>query len=991
MSETKELLKRLAIQIRDERKIGANTAQRVGSFLLSLVESGEDIEELAMYFLRKDQPDETRFLINFLAGATFGNFNEGPLGTGACVKIDPATGKSYVEVDELFVRMKAYFQELVIEKLSHVGGNVILSPARMQCIKVEEFPDFYRCFFLATDGEKTIDNEFAVDDQVTIRQFNVKPDIHQNVSNRYYWRLVVGIGDDYIDLSKVDCDAGSDMPLPGDDICQLGNRSDKSRQNAIILSSFGSGSPCIQHYKGINSFSLVGKKVTEIGEDSAFTGKVTIGKGSTGFENLEDKPDIAAINKAILDALGIATEAIQVANEIQETVNELDDVLDGTFADGIIEKSEAKAIEKYINTINNTKSAVEATYNKLYLNAYLEGTPKTALLNAKVSLFGSISALISGINSAIADGKVTTVEKNNVDSKFSLFNSAYADFNTAVESANKSIQDKLKSYADKAQQSADKVQTSLNNIPLAVKNSIAQNLGYISFAALEAAASKGTTIIKDGKINTELIEATAIITAQVIADAIRTNTLNVNNKFIVEKDGTFKGVGGEMKDMLLTGAFRTPFKSGRFRWDSDGGPIYVETEGLQNNNNVIIPNSDTHYAILHCDLPASMDYDGFNATIINDNYNGVRTHGSISLNVPPGYAIYDDGVKKDSITVPVRAGVDIQGFSDGTAFRGWIVKNRFKSSESDEPEYGAVVGLASPEAGGQVIGDGDKIIGTTGTLTAIPNKGYEFSHWHDDLKTPSRQVTWTSVMQTFRAYFVIAETYYTITVKASPINGGVVTGGGRKLSDTTGFIKAVPNDGYAFTHWNDGNTETDRLVTWDADKTYTAYFTVHTPTGELLTNNTLKDTTGVASLLVDMVGENSIVAFNGVLIWGINNYVSGTTRAITFNKGYLAGKLAAGRKYRFTVDVSTVLANVGKHIMIVVGTIADPMVGSLDETVNHIGIGDTIMGHELTENYVTLSLEFTASRTSLATDCIGFISDSVSGVIHIKNPSLKEI
>ena len=129
-------------------------------------------------------------------------------------------------------------------------------------------------------------------------------------------------------------------------------------------------------------------------------------------------------------------------------VSGLHDYVDGAFADGIITEVEALAIEKYLNTVKNTRAAVEATYNKLYANSYLEGEAKTGLLNAKISLFGAIDNLIAAINTAIADGQTTVEEKRNVDDKFALFNSALASFNTAVEIANKAIQDKLKDYSD---------------------------------------------------------------------------------------------------------------------------------------------------------------------------------------------------------------------------------------------------------------------------------------------------------------------------------------------------------------------------------------------------------------------------------------------------------------------------------------------------------------------------------------------------------------
>lgn len=166
-------------------------------------------------------------------------------------------------------------------------------------------------------------------------------------------------------------------------------------------------------------------------------GSISIEAGSSGLDNLAEwadaKKDIESASKS--------------ANDADKAVDDLEAFVNGAFSDGIIDEAEAKAIEKYINVVNNTKSAVEATYNKLYANVYLSGTAKTSLLNAKVSLFGTISNLISSINTAIADGKATKAEKKAVDDKFALFNSALATFNTAVESANKAIQDALKQFS----------------------------------------------------------------------------------------------------------------------------------------------------------------------------------------------------------------------------------------------------------------------------------------------------------------------------------------------------------------------------------------------------------------------------------------------------------------------------------------------------------------------------------------------------------------
>ena len=258
-----------------------------------------DIEALSKFFIRKDRPDEAGFLIKFLGGLFSDyiqsmNFSSGALGEGFVIKVDSKTGKSYIEVDKLFVRIKAMFSELEIKKLSYAGGNYMFTAAGMKCGKVEEHEDFWRCYLLVDDGETAIENPFKEGDQVRFQDFNIKPGVYENVSNRYYWRLCVGVGEDYIDLSKTDCDANSDTPQEGDSLVQLGNRTDKKRQNAITLSVYGDDAPSIHQYAGIDSYSMAGKEVTVISpnpQGNKFMGDFILKTGiniMTQFKILED-------------------------------------------------------------------------------------------------------------------------------------------------------------------------------------------------------------------------------------------------------------------------------------------------------------------------------------------------------------------------------------------------------------------------------------------------------------------------------------------------------------------------------------------------------------------------------------------------------------------------------------------------------------------------------------------------------------------------------
>lgn len=172
---------------------------------------------------------------------------------------------------------------------------------------------------------------------------------------------------------------------------------------------------------------------------------------------IQDKINTSAedAKKAAEEAKKAADAAKAAADNVAGAVGDLNEYVDGAFKDGIIDISEAQSIERYINIVNNTKSEVKATFDKLYANTYLDGNAKTGLNSSYTALNTSITNLLNSINTAIADGKTTAAEKADVDAKYASFNTAYASFNTAVETANKAIQDKLKTFADDAKALAE--------------------------------------------------------------------------------------------------------------------------------------------------------------------------------------------------------------------------------------------------------------------------------------------------------------------------------------------------------------------------------------------------------------------------------------------------------------------------------------------------------------------------------------------------------
>lgn len=216
----------------------------------------------------------------FFSGLLVGNRNNENGGSWT----SDAEGRSHLITDYLEVRMKAIFEELVINKTSTIGGKEIISPAGgVVAHKVEEvtvtYNDVsqkaYRCYFLAEqDGDK-IDNDFVVEDQVRSESFNLNAGKYHKTGNHFFWRLVIGIDEEpveldgkkyhYIDLSETDCATGSDVPMKGDVLSQCGNRSDPMRQSCLVFSSVDTYSPSISLYHGINSYSFANREYVEYG------------------------------------------------------------------------------------------------------------------------------------------------------------------------------------------------------------------------------------------------------------------------------------------------------------------------------------------------------------------------------------------------------------------------------------------------------------------------------------------------------------------------------------------------------------------------------------------------------------------------------------------------------------------------------------------------------------------------------------------------------
>lgn len=233
-------------------------------------------------------------------------------------------GNVHFECDFLLVHKKAQFKELEIDKMSHVGGCLVISPAGMECTRVVPIWNAegtiiiaYKCYCATEDGDgRKIYVEFAEGDLARCQEFNVETQADGYSGNRYYWRKVLDVGytkpeyDSEGNLVETDYDpergvegwiilgnavgeydTGSDAPQAGDSIVAMGNATDTSRQAVTIISSYGEGSPYIYQFTGINTFALKkdNLKTAISPSGNKFTGQFVIeGTGQDVLDYIEN-------------------------------------------------------------------------------------------------------------------------------------------------------------------------------------------------------------------------------------------------------------------------------------------------------------------------------------------------------------------------------------------------------------------------------------------------------------------------------------------------------------------------------------------------------------------------------------------------------------------------------------------------------------------------------------------------------------------------------
>ena len=118
-------------------------------------------------------------------------------------------GKSHLYIDYLSIRTKFFAASAEVRKVSYSGGTTLFSNAGSTIMRVVDVFDesktviAYKCYALADDGTTKTMNWWHPGMMALCQTFNVKAGDTNDLANRYYWRLVVGVGQETLSDGKL--------------------------------------------------------------------------------------------------------------------------------------------------------------------------------------------------------------------------------------------------------------------------------------------------------------------------------------------------------------------------------------------------------------------------------------------------------------------------------------------------------------------------------------------------------------------------------------------------------------------------------------------------------------------------------------------------------------------------------------------------------------------------------------------------------------------
>ncbi len=339
-----------------------------------------------------------------------------------------ADGKSHLYIDYLTTRVKMFAAGAEIRKVSYSGGTTIFSNAGSTIVKVAYVMDAngekviaYKCYAAADDGTTRTMNWWRPGMMAMCQTFNVKAQTGGELANRYYWRLVVAVGQetledgklyDYVVLSNVERFNGMDEVVPSYGLKLLADGTGK-------VLTFGGAAVAVAAANGLTSLGAVLEQDGVMEDD--YHKSVSI-RNYAGYEPAEGgrEPD-APIAGDVIVQVGDQVKWLSRGNAIKLSTSTEDDA-SGTApaiamyhgigkCDYVINRPDLSSIWKW-RDLTFLASPPMTYVNSDNFKVFTEGDINTAYNVSK--RFTDIETNVGGITSTVAETqkKVDEVETN---------------------------------------------------------------------------------------------------------------------------------------------------------------------------------------------------------------------------------------------------------------------------------------------------------------------------------------------------------------------------------------------------------------------------------------------------------------------------------------------------------------------------------------------------------------------------------------------------
>ncbi|WP_321479773.1 carbohydrate binding domain-containing protein [uncultured Bacteroides sp.] len=560
MTDTIDILKKLALQVRNAVDPAENTAERVGRLLVGILEnlSDADIEELAKTFLRKDQPDKASEAITFLKGLLIGNntasideYGDAEVRNlvtrikatvaeleAKTVKVSDETTtlnllvqalaktydlnvsnvatlfrtiiKDYVssetfiaglagegfklykalsgdwnlEVDNVTIRKGMTVFELIISKIRSVNGGLVVSQGNGRIKSVTETTGTPAYYVLGIEGDMT----FAADDFVRCQVFS-------STGAKYYWVRVDSVNGNSIVVLKSEFPEGT-VPAVGDDLVQMGNKTNTARQGVLYLSAAEDGKPRFSVLDGVNSTDLTGKNKVILGcldgiTDSDFPSDAQPSGYGLWAANVFLKGLFILRNgKSIEDELNDQITAVQTAFEIRE--GQISSKVTQATAAAQTATNKAGEAAASAGTASSKASAAADSENTA-------GQKATAASNSAAAASGSAKAAKDSADNASEILSQVTTKQSSIDQTADHIATQVKEVNTKASAAADSAS-AAASSASNAANSASQASGVLVTVTQKETN-INQTASDINLKATRAESAAGRAESAEANIN----------------------------------------------------------------------------------------------------------------------------------------------------------------------------------------------------------------------------------------------------------------------------------------------------------------------------------------------------------------------------------------------------------------------------------------------------------------------------------------------------------